>query len=275
MTQKRSVFLILLIAAFGILSSCNSYQKLLRSNDINLKYNSALELYNKADYQRALPLLEDVFKFYIGTPQAETISYMLAYSYYKLGEFTLGAFQFKNFAEGYPLSEHAEEANYYYAYCLYLDSPQKDLDQGSSVAAINAFQLYLTKYPNSKHVDECNRNIDILSNKLEEKAVDNAILYYTIENYKAAIWAIRNVLEQYPSTKDREHLEFIIVRSSYLYAENSVDNKKLERYTSTVQYYNEFKEKFPASKYDAELAVIIKEANLRIQQLKPISKHEQ
>jgi outer membrane protein assembly factor BamD len=268
MTYIRSIPLVLLVAAFSLLTGCNSYQKLLRSNDITLKYKAAEDLYNKADYQRALPLLEDIYKFYIGTAQAEKISYMLAYSYYKMGEYQLGAYQFKNFAEGYPLSQYSEEASYYYAYCLFLDSPQKDLDQASTQGAINAFQAFTEKYPSSKHVDECNKNIDILTNKLEEKAYDNAVLYYNIESYKAAVWAIRNFLQQYPSSKEREKLEYMIIKASYYYAENSIDSKKAERYASTVQYYKEFKEKYPTSKYDSELLPIKDEASYRIQILK-------
>lgn len=274
MIYIRSIQLILLSLAFSLLFSCNTYQKLLRSNDVTLKYKYAEDYYNKADFQRALPLLEDIYKFYIGTANAEKISYMLSYCYYKMGEYQLGAYQFKNFADGYPLSTYAEEANYYYAYCLFLDSPQKDLDQTSSIGAITAFQLFMEKYPNSKRIEDCNKNIDILSQKLEEKAVDNAVLYYKIENYKAAVWALRNVIQQYPATKNREKLEYLIIKSSYVYAENSVEAKKIERYSSTIQYYNEFKEKYPTSKYDGELVPIIKEANYRIELLN-IKKNEQ
>jgi outer membrane protein assembly factor BamD len=268
MTYKRSVTFILLVAAFGLLFSCSSYQKVLRSNDVTLKFKVAEALYNKAEYLKALPLLEDIYKFYIGTSQAEKVSYMLAYSYYKVGEYPLGAYQFKNFADAYPLSPQAEDAAYYYAYCLFLDSPQKDLDQTSSISAINAFQLFMDKYPGNKHVEECNKNIDILEDKLEQKAVDNAVLYYKIENYKAAVWAIRNVLQQYPATKEREKLEYIMVKSSYLYAANSIEEKKTERYSSTIEYYNEFKEKYPTSKYDNELSALVREANYHIQHSK-------
>jgi len=267
MTYKKSIFLTTLF--FGILffGGCNSYDKLLKSNDVTLKYKAALEFFDKGNYSQAVPLLEDVYKFYIGTAQAETVSYDLAYSYYKVGEYSLGAFQFKTFADGYPLSKYTQDANYYYAYCLYLDSPDMELDQGSTRSAINAFQLFIDKYPDSKRVEECNKNIDALSNKLEQKEINNAVLYYKIEQYKAAVWAIRNALEDYPATKDKEHLSYLVVKSSYLYALNSVEEKKIERLTSTLEYYSDFKEKFPKSAYDSELGVIVKDCNRNIKQL--------
>lgn len=267
MTYKKSYFLAFIFSCFLVLSGCNSYDKLLKSNDVTLKYRAAIEFFDKGNYAQALPLLEDVYKFYIGTSQAETVSYDLAYSYYKVGEYSLGAFQFKTFAAGYPLSKYTEDANYYYAYCLFLDSPEKELDQGSTKSAIEAFQLFVDKYPSSKRVDECNKNIDLLANKLEQKEVNNAVLYYKIEQYKAAVWAIRNALEDYPATKDREHLSFLVVKSSYLYALNSVDEKKIERFTSALAYYGDFREKFPKSEYDTELDGIVKECNQNIKQL--------
>src|ERR1017187_510533 len=160
MAYRTSITFILLFAAFSLITGCNSYDKLLKSNDISLKYKAAEEFFNKGNYSQAIPLLEDVYKFYIGTAQAEIISYDLAYSYYKVGEYSLGAFQFKSFIEGYPLSKYAEDACYYRAYTLFLDSPEKELDQSNTLNAINAFQLFMDKYPTSKRVDDCNKNID-------------------------------------------------------------------------------------------------------------------
>jgi outer membrane protein assembly factor BamD len=257
----------LLLTAF-LVSCTSSYNKVLKSDDIGLKYRKAEEYFNKADYNKALPLLEDLLNYYRGTTQAEKVYWMLSYTYYKLKDYQLAAYQFINFATAYPLSEHTEEAVYLNAYCLYLDSPNKELDQANTTSAITAFKNFADRYPESKHIDEVNKYIDELSTKLEEKAIQNALLYYYIQDYKAAIWAIRNVLTQYPATKERERLEFLIVKSAYLLAENSVHGKQIERYSSTLQYYTEFKERFPSSRYDGEASRIYKNANEQIEKLK-------
>ncbi len=113
-----------------------------------------------------------------------------------------------------------------------------------------------------------NKYIDELKAKLEEKAIDNAMLYYNIENYKSAVWALREVINQFPATKEREKLEYYIVRSAYNLAEKSVEKKQKERYINTVQYYNEFREKFPKSIYDNELNRIYRDANAKINKTK-------
>jgi outer membrane protein assembly factor BamD len=253
--------------AISLLTSCNSYNKLLKSNDPNAKLRAGEEYFDKADYAKVLPLLEDVVNFYRGTKEAEKIYYELAYSYMKTAEYTLAAYEFKTLYDAYPLSAYAEDSRFYYAYCLYLDSPASDLDQSNTQNAINSFQVYLDRYPDSKRAEECNKYIDILQAKLEKKTIDNALLYYKIENYKSAVWALRNAITEYPATKQREYLEYLIVRSAYLYADRSVFEKQQERYTNTLQYYYEFKEKFPNSTYAGDADRIARECKFRLSKI--------
>lgn len=258
---------LLLLSVLLFLASCSPYQKLLKSDNTAEKYKAAEEYFNKGDYQRAMPLLQSVLQELRGTLQAERAYYYLAYSYYKLGEYQVAAFSFKSFAEAYPLSEYREDAYFYYAYSLYLDSPDKDLDQNNTRLAMDAFQLYLDKYPMSERVEECNRYIDVMREKLEDKAVENALLYYKTHNYKSAVWAIEHVLELYPLTEDKEMLKYHVVRSAYLLAENSVEKKKIERYNDAIRYYGEFVEMFPESKYLNELKKIERDSRYELEKL--------
>ncbi len=265
--KLKYFFTILYMAALTGFMACSPYQKLLKSDDVALKFQKAEEYYNKKDHQRVLPLLEDLLTYYRGTAQAEKIYYMMADTYYKMGNYQLASYQFKTFVDAYPFSQYAEEALYLYAYSLFSDSPNKDLDQANTVNAINAFNLFINKYPESNRIEESNKNIDDLKAKLENKAIENAMLYYQIRNYKSAVWALRHVANQYPASKEREKIEYYIVKSSYLLAEKSVETKKRERYLNTIQYYNEFREHYPTSVYDADLLRMYKDANYQVDKL--------
>ena len=81
-------------------------------------------------------------------------------------------------------------------YCAYLFSPKPRLDQSVTHEAIDALQLYINLYPFSDRVDEANRLIDELRDKLVYKSYLNAKLYYDFENYKAAVVAISNSLKE-------------------------------------------------------------------------------
>ncbi len=218
------------------------------------KYTAAVKYYEKKDYFHAYQLFEELISVYRGTAKAEMSYYYYTYCTYYIDDFTLAAYHFNNFVQSYPNSPHAEEMQYMYAYCFYLDSPVSSLDQTSTVDAIEKFQLFVNRYPNSPKVAEANEKMDGLRKKLEQKAFDNARLYYKMENYKGATVALANLMKDFPSTTYKEEAMFMIVRASYLYAKNSVESKKTERYKLAAEEYLKFVDNFPQSRYlrDAE-----------------------
>ncbi|MEO6882547.1 MAG: outer membrane protein assembly factor BamD [Bacteroidia bacterium] len=246
------IFFILVLA--GTFSSCSKYNKMIKNADISKKYEIAIDLYNKGDYVRALPLFEELMTVYKGTDKAETVYYYYAYTNYNLGDYVLGGYYFHAFAKTYPNSPHTEECEYMYAYCYYLNSPTYSLDQSDTKTAIQAFQEFANQFPNSDKLTKCNQLIDNLRAKLQRKAYENAKLYYYIEDYKAAIVAFKNVLKDYPDIKQKEEINFLIVKSNYLLAINSIDLKKPERLQNTVSAYLKYVDMFPQGAFlkDAE-----------------------
>ncbi|UKJ08494.1 outer membrane protein assembly factor BamD [Solitalea lacus] len=251
--------------SIAVLSGCKSkYEKLKESGDNLQKYEKAVEYFNKGRelvknkksgsftyFQRAHDLYESLLVPYRGTAKAEDVSYGMAYSTYFLGADLMDArFQFKTLADEFPGGKYAEEARFMAAKCLYEESPSAySLDQASTYKALEAIQLFVELYPQSKKVTECNRMIDALRNKLESKSFQNAKLYLTIGEYKSAVIAFRNSLRDFPDTPYREEIEFLIVKSNYLYAKNSIEQRQEERYNITVDSYNSFAETFPESRY--------------------------
>ena len=61
--------------------SCNSHNKLLKSTDNELKYNTAISLFEKKDYNRALQLFDVLQSAYRGKPEGEQIAIYTAECY--------------------------------------------------------------------------------------------------------------------------------------------------------------------------------------------------
>ncbi|HNZ71116.1 MAG TPA: outer membrane protein assembly factor BamD, partial [Prolixibacteraceae bacterium] len=137
--------------------------------------------------------------------------------------------------------------------CFYKDSPNPRLDQEISQKAIDAFQLFINLYPYSNKVEEANMRIDELNEKIVYKSYLSAKLYYDMEYYKSAVIALNNSLNDYPSTKYREELKFLLFKSKYLLAVNSVEEKKRERTIDARDEYFTFADEFPQSKYLKEV----------------------
>ena len=247
--MKNIIRFFLFLFAIAVISSCSKFQRVLKSTDMEAKFAAAVKYFDKKDYYHALQLFEELISVYRGTSKAEKSYYYYAYCTYHVDDFTMAAYHFNNFVQTFPTSANAEEMQYMYAYCFYLDSPVSSLDQTSTLEAIDKFQIFINRYPSSSRIDECNRKIDELRLKLEEKAYNNARTYHRTENHKAAVVAFANLIKDFPATQFKEEALYMSFRSAYQYARNSVDTKKNERYRSAVEEYLKLVDNFPQSKY--------------------------
>ncbi len=245
---KRAFYVILVLAA-ATLVSCSKYQKLLKSSDNEKKYETAMELYQKGDYYKALQLFDQLIPVYRGTNKAEDLFFDYAYSYFHEKEYVMASYYFKRFVTSFPGSEHTEEAAFMAAYCKYLDSPRYSLDQTVTREAINDFQLFINAYPFSERAKEANDLIDELRDKLQKKAYNIANLYFKMEDYQAAIVSYENMLKDYPDTEYKEDILYKVIKSYYEYAMKSIQQKKKERYEAAVKAYLEFVDQYPESQY--------------------------
>ena len=255
---KKAYSAVTILSILLLFAGCSKYQRILKSNDFEKKFEMAKAYYDNAKYQKAFPLFEELITVFRGTSKAEDVYYYYAYSNYKLGDFMLAGYHFDNFVRTFPRSDRAEDAQFMNAKCYFLDSSEPSLDQASTTKAIDELQLFINKYPESPKVDECNDLMDRLRFKLETKAYNGAKLYYRLGEYKAAIFALRNTLAEFPDTRHREEISFMIVRSSYLLADNSIEEKKIERFEQALRECDDFIERHPRSP-DVENAKSIKE----------------
>jgi outer membrane protein assembly factor BamD len=254
MKKTNKIILFFAFLVFLAITSCSDYNRLLKSTDYNKKYDAAIMYYDKKEYTKALGLLEELVSIYRGTAKGEKIMYYYAYATYSSGNYLLAGYHFNNFVKTFPASDKTEECAYMYAYCYFLESPRYSLDQSDTKNAIKEMQSFINKYPGSSRKEECNNLILRLREKLETKYYEISKQYYFLDDYNAAITSFEIVLKEYPDTKYREELMYLLVRTNYVYAVKSVDKRKTERYKSTIDSYNKFISYFPAnSKYAKEI----------------------
>jgi outer membrane protein assembly factor BamD len=245
----KKFFQIVLFFSLIILASCGGYEKLLKSSDYQLKFDKAFEYYEKEDYVRAATLFEQIANVYRGTVKADTLQFYRAMSYYHQRDYLMASHYFSELAETYPNSGYTEEASYMTGYCYYKLSPRPSLDQEYTRKAVNSFTLFRINYPQSPRIDEAAKIVRELQDKIVEKSYLNAKLYFDLGYYKAALVALRNSLGEYPGTSYREQLMYLILRASYLLADNSVESKKKERFQATVDEYYSFIGEFPNGEF--------------------------
>ena len=270
MIKKHSASLLLLLFAVISLTACHrDFYKLQKNGTTEEKYKAAVKYYNEADYYRAGLLLEEVTPLLRGDSTAEKAQLYNAYCNFYQGSLQMSSFLFKTFYSTYANSPYAEEAFYMYAYSMYKDAPDYNLDQTSTLTAIDALQTFINTYPYSKYKEQCSENLIDLRKRLELKAYEKAYLYYktsgvTIANYKAAVIAIDNFRKDFPDSGYNEELSYVQVKSEYELAENSFFIKQHERYEQTLKFYEAFIDKYPNSKYIKELSKIYLDAQEKL-----------
>ena len=245
------VFILLFVLLSLSFNSCK-HQKLLKSDDHELKLTTAIKYYEEERYSKSISLLHSIMPIYRGTQKAEEVNYFFAMAHYKQGDYLYAAHLFQSFYQSFPNSEHTENFFFLSAYCKYLMSPRHNLDQTPTKEAIQQFQRFINRYPNSERVEDANELIDELRLKLEKKAFTTAILYYDLGIFNAAATAFQTVIADYPDIKYREEAMFYTIDAYFQYAENSIAEKQKERYQQAVNAYNRFIRAFPESSYRAK-----------------------
>jgi len=236
-----------------LLSSCGNYNKIVKSTDYEFKYKKAVEYYEEGEYVRAGTLFQELVNIYRGTSRADKIYYYYAKSMIGQKDYLMAKHYFSTLIKEFPTSEYVEEAQFRTGYCAYLISPKPRLDQAVTQEAIDALQLYINLYPFNERVDEANRLIDELQDKLVYKSYLSAKLYFDFDQYKAAVVALTNSLNRYPDSKYREELMYMLLKSKYLLAVRSVAEKQENRLSNALDEYFTFIDEYPESKYRKEV----------------------
>ena len=247
--MKCRLHIVLIGISILFFTECSEYSKVLKGNDYNLKYEKAVEYFEEGDCFKSLPLFEELMSYFRMTDKGEDVYYYYAQSQYCMDDYYLAGYYFKRFAKNFPNSSRAEECAFNSAVCYMKNSPEFNLDQSDTYKAIDEFQLFMNRYPSSELVDSCNTLIKDLRSKLELKSYEKSQLYFKMEKYRSAVIAFNSTLEEFPDTKYREDILFMIVKANFLFAINSIEIKKAERFEETINSYHTFVDSFEKSKH--------------------------
>ncbi|WP_311440859.1 outer membrane protein assembly factor BamD [Hoylesella buccalis] len=256
----KKLFFISTICVALLFGSCASeFNAVYKSTDTNYRYEYAKECFFKGKYTRAITLLNDLIVVQKGTENAQESLYMLAMAQYKSGDYESAAQAFKRYVQSYPKGKYAELASYYVGESLFMCTPEPRLDQSQTVSAIASFQEFLDLFPDAKLKNSAQNRLFELQDKLVKKELYSAQLYYDLgpyfgnctsggNNYEACIITAENALKDYPYSSLRENFAVLVMKSKFELAEQSVEEKRLERYQDAEDECYGFINEYPDSK---------------------------
>lgn len=263
----RKLLVISSLAAL-FLVSCSPYNQVLKGGDYALKLSKANEYYDAGKWLRASELYNQVLPVYKATKDHETIYYRYAYTLYNTKNYLSASYHFKNFTEFFPGSAKAEEALYMHGVSLYKYSPRYNLDATNTSKAREVLVHYVNTHPSSPMIPDAMKYITECTEKLETKSYHAALLYFNMEQYKAAVVAFREQIATYIESKKTDYYMFMQFKSAYLYASQSVSAKQEERYVDAIAIYKEFKNFYPNSSYIKEADKLFDSAEKNLKHLR-------
>lgn len=273
----RSPFFLLFLVV--VLASCSDYQKVMKSTKVEEKFAFADSLFRVADAgnqtgasrkqrrraegacTKAIPMLEELVQLTRGSTLSERVYYEHAKCQFFTKDYIMASYYLSNFTRTFPASAMAEECSFLAAYCYYRNSPNYELDQSDTKAAIEDMQLFLVAYPDSPLKDSANALVRTMRGKLEVKDLNNSRQYYRLRNYQGTITAFSAFVRAWPNSEFREEALFTLLQASAMLARNSVEYRKKQRVAEAIQAYHNFADAFPESPDKREASRLLEELN--------------
>ena len=252
---------IILCSAAVFLTGCaGEFNRVIKSDDFDYRYEYAKQSFAEGKFSRAEMLLQDLITLKKGTDEAEESLYMLGMSQYMNRDYESAAATFKKYFSSYPRGFYAEQAMFYVGQSLFESAPEPRLDQTPTIGAINAYQQFMDLFPYSELRSKAQDRLVELQDKLVMKELLSAELYYNLggyfgnindnseSNYNSSIIVAQNALKTYPYSNYREDFACLIMKSKFQLAQNSSADKKLERYQDAEDECYGFLNEYPESK---------------------------
>ena len=256
--MRKTAYIVLCLAmVLTVMSGCSGYNKIVKASDYNTKYSLAKVYFMEGHYTSCSTILEECVAYQRGTAQAEESMFLLGSCYYNLDDYLSASQYYLACYRAFPHSTYSEECLFRSGKSLYLDTPDPRLDATSTTNAIAQLQRFVETYPDSKYRKEAENMIYVMYDRLVEKEIGTAELYFNMgnylgNNYRSSIIVAQNALRDYPYTKYREKLSMIVLKAKFQMAQESVLEKRDDRYRDAIDEYYAFKNEFPESSYMKE-----------------------
>ncbi|PIY30682.1 MAG: outer membrane protein assembly factor BamD, partial [Bacteroidetes bacterium CG_4_10_14_3_um_filter_42_6] len=101
MLNRNGLYSLFIVILF-VISACNGPQKVLKSGNNELKYETGVDLYEKGDYNKALQFFDILRAVYRGTEKGEKLTYYSANCYFQMRDYQIASYYYEQYVQMYP-----------------------------------------------------------------------------------------------------------------------------------------------------------------------------
>lgn len=207
------------------------------------RFRQGLLLYQDESYLDAIQEFEVIRLQYPASAVADSARYFSGMCRFNREEYLLASYEFNLLIQNHPSSPLLPDAQFRYAECYYELSPKMPLDQQYTQRAIDALQTFIELYPKNPNVEQAERQIFELYNKLAEKEYSTGVLYERLDNLASALIYFSTVIDRYYNTDYADDAMAAKIRIL-------IRRKKTDE---ALQLIETFLKKFPDSDYRSEV----------------------
>ncbi len=186
-------YLSILLVAATILAGCSNADKIARM-PVEEKMRIGNEEYADEDWDDAIDYFKSVVfeRNAAFTPEAQL---KLANCYFFQKEYTDARFEYEELIRLFPDYRNLEDAFFNIGICYYEESLPPQYTQEETDSAIEAFEIFLEKYPFSERRQEAIDYIEKCGEKLWIKTYYNGYIYFMMYDYSAALMYLDEVTD--------------------------------------------------------------------------------
>ena len=187
--KKLIVFMVIVIALAGC-----SRQRVRRDMPVDQRMAIANQYYDDGNYRKAIDYYTDVVfeRRSIHTPLAQ---FRLAESYFNLRRYEDAIFEYRELIRLFPEFRNVNLAYFRIGESLFKQALNPHYCQQETVAAIDAFNIFLDRFPFDEKRDQAIDYLQKAQYNLLEKKFHNGYIYYKLYDYSASLLYLNEIIE--------------------------------------------------------------------------------
>ena len=168
--------------------------------DVSTRFAKGKTYYDEEKYSKAQLEFEYILMNDPGSRSALEAGFYLGEVFYNQKKYVEAVVEFERYIRYSHDLDRIELARYRISENILNMSLEYQLDQSSTMKAMESLQEFIEDYPNSEYAVEADASIGVIRDKLAKKLYETARLYLKLEEFEAAHIYFNDVLIKYYDT---------------------------------------------------------------------------
>ncbi len=219
-----------------LLFGCGSRRPVVRLSAPN-QFELAKREFDSKRYERALEGFKKIIFEHPGSDLVDDAQYYLAESYFLMNDYVEAREEYRFLLDNLPQSPYRDEALFKLGVCYYKSSPSYPLNQAQTRKALEIFEEFSARFPESELLPEVEEYRRSALERLAKKQLEAGRLYVRMGRYSSAEVYLKDGIKSFPNSK--HYREFYLLLGECYQKEGRAE-EALQAYRQIANGADEF-----------------------------------